>query len=148
MKKTIMVLGLILITALFIVGCSDNEAAGGAIVSAEDTISIPLDSVTNQMQKFSYDYKGTEVRYFAVKDSAGDIKTAFDACDVCGGAKGYHQEGDQAVCNNCGLKFAISGLGTENKGSGCWPSHLEHKIKDGNIIIKTSELKAGAFRFI
>ena len=145
MKKQIMVLGLILVTALFILGCSEKEVTD---TTNEETISIPVNSVTNEMQKFSYDYKGTEVRYFAVKDSTGDIKVAFDACDVCGGAKGYHQEGDQAVCNNCGLKFALSGLGTKNKGSGCWPSHLEHEIQDNNIIIKTSELKAGAFRFI
>ena len=147
MKQKIMVLGLILVTALFIIGCSGNKV-NDATTTTEDTISIPIDSVTNQMQKLEYNAKGTPVTYFVVKDSNGKIKTAFDACDVCGGKKGYHQEGNQVVCNNCGLKFAISGLGTKNKGSGCWPSHIGHEIKDGNIIIKKSELQAGAFRFI
>ena len=141
-----MVLGLILVAALFIFGCSSNDKTTNKNV--ENTISIPVNSVTNQMQKFTHNVKGTEVTYFVVKDSNNDIKTAFDACDVCGGKKGYHQEGDQAVCNNCGLKFAISGLGTKNKGSGCWPSHINHEIKNGNVIIKNSELEAGAFRFI
>ena len=144
-----MVLGLILIAALFIFGCSGNNKATDETTGfTEDTISIPLDSVTNQMQKFEYNAKGTTVSYFVIKDSNGNIKTAFDACDVCGGAKGYHQEGNQVVCNNCGQKFAISGLGTKNKGSGCWPSHINHQVNNGNIIIKTSELQAGAFRFI
>ncbi len=142
-----MVIGLILITAIFIMGCSSDNETTGAMVAGEDIVSIPINSVTNQMQKFTHNAKGTEVTYFIVKGIDGKVRTAFDACDVCSGEKGYHQEGNQLVCNRCGLKFSILGLGTENKGSGCWPSHLKHEIKEGNVIIKTSDLEAGVFRF-
>lgn len=144
-----MVLGLILMTALFIVGCSDNnETTGAATVQTEEgLVKIPLDSITTTMQKFDYDANGIKVTYFAVKGIDGKVRTAFDACDVCGGKKGYHQEGNDVVCDKCGLSFSVLGLGTKNKGVGCWPSHLTHEIKDNNIIIKTSEIAAGAFRF-
>ena len=149
MKKTIMVLGLILITALFIVGCSDNETTGAASVkSSNELVKIPLDSVTNKMQKFDYNANGIKVTYFVVKGTDDKIRTAFDACDVCGGSKGYHQEGNDVVCNKCGLSFSILGLGTKNKGAGCWPSYLSHEIKDNEIIIKISEIATGAFRFV
>ncbi len=143
-------LGLMLITALFIVGCSGNDGITGGATTNNidlDIVKIPLDSITNEMQKFTYDSNGVEISYFVVKDSNNNVKTAFDACDVCGGSKGYRQEGNNVVCNKCGLKFAISELGTKNKGSGCWPSHLNHEIEDENIIIRTSDLEAGAFRF-
>tara|TARA_Y100000310_G_scaffold312690_1_gene360249 strand:- start:522 stop:803 length:282 start_codon:yes stop_codon:yes gene_type:complete len=87
---------------------------------------------------------GIKVKFFAVKGSDGNVRTAFDAC---GGYKGYKQQGNDIVCNNCGRVFSINGLGTKNKGHGCWPSYLSHKFKNGQIIINTAELNAGAYRF-
>ena len=79
----------------------------------------------------------------------GLIKTAFDACDVCYGSyKGYRQEGDSMICNNCGNSYPISGLGTENKGGGgCWPGYLPSEIKGEYLIIKKSDIKKGGYRF-
>jgi uncharacterized membrane protein len=153
MKKQIMVLGLILVTALFILGCSGNESSNSkepATATTDDNsglVSIPLDSVTNKVQKFDYNAKGVTVTYFAVRGSDGKVRTAFDACDVCGGKKGYKQQGTDIACINCGKVFKIDGLGTQNKGYGCWPSYLGHKIENGNVMIKTSEIEEGAFRF-
>ena len=149
-----MVLGLMLITVLFIVGCSDKDGITGDATTTNSVendeagvINIPLDSITNEVQKFNYNANGVTVTYFAVRGTDGEVRTAFDACDVCGGKKGYKQQGNDIACINCGKVFSIDGLGTQNKGYGCWPSYLSHEIKDGNIIIKTSELEAGKFRF-
>ena len=36
------------------------------------------------------------------------------------------------VCNNCGNKYPIDGLGTENKNpGGCWPGYLPSTVSDG-----------------
>jgi uncharacterized membrane protein len=100
------------------------------------------------MKKFTYDADGVQVSYFLVRDAQGQIRSGFDACDVCGGAKGYRQEGNHVICNNCGLSFAIKDLGLQNKGGGCWPGYLSHTLEDRTIHIPTQELHAGKERFI
>jgi len=150
MKRNIIIFGLMMLTALFIVGCSSNGNTNSATATSEDSgelIEISADSITTTMQKFNYDANGVGVTYFAVRGGDGEIRTAFDACDVCGGAKGYKQQGTDIACINCGKVFKIDGLGTQNKGYGCWPSYLSHKVENGKVLIKTSELKAGASRF-
>jgi len=69
------------------------------------------------------------VKYFVVEAEDGSVKTAFDACDVCyRSRKGYRQEGDDMICNNCGNHYPISGLGTKNlRGGGCWPGYLPNE---------------------
>ena len=149
LKKIIM--GLMLLTVIIVVGCGSDSgsATTGAAVSVEDgdTVKISLDSVTDEVKKYNYDANGITVTYFAVRGSDGQVRTAFDACDVCGGYKGYTQQGNDIECNNCGRVFSIDGLGTKNKGYGCWPSYLSHTIKDGNVVIPTAELEAGKSRF-
>ena len=150
--EKIMILGLTLLVLLIVVGCSSgttnsNVKASAELSASEGIVMIDANSITTEVQKFNYDSNGITVTYFAVKGSDGEIRTAFDACDVCGGKKGYVQQGTDIKCVNCGKVFKIDGLGTQNKGYGCWPSYLGHTIKDGQLIIKTSELEAGAFRF-
>ena len=147
-----MISGLTLLLLLMVVGCSggidnSNVKASAELSANEGIVTIDANSITEEVQKFNYDSNGIMVTYFAVKGSDGKIRTAFDACDVCGGKKGYVQQGTDIKCINCGKVFKIDGLGTQNKGYGCWPSHLTHTVKDGQLIIKTSELEAGAFRF-
>ena len=150
MNKKI-IIGLMLLTALLVVSCSgnkNNETSGAATYElAGNDYIIPADQITDQMQIFEYDAKGTTVRFIVVRGSDGEIRTAYNACDVCGGAKGYRQEGHDIVCNNCGKSFQINGLGTQNKGYGCWPSFLSHKEENGNIVLDTAELEVGAYRF-
>ena len=125
--------------------CSDELALNDELSS--EFVSIPVSEVSSKMKKYSFDADGVKVTYFAVKGSDGKIRTAFDACDVCGGYKGYFQRGSDIVCLNCGRNFRIDGLGTQNKGYGCWPSYLSHNIEGGNILINKKELLEGAHRF-
>ena len=100
----------------------------------KDIITIPVSEISENAKWYKYN----DSRFFIIKADNGTIRTAFDACDVCyQQGKGYKQEGDYMVCNNCGLRFAINGIGTENKTlGGCWPSYLPHTIKDDNVIIE------------
>ena len=145
MKKALIILSLIL-TTVIIIGCFGNNTNSYSDFTGE-TVSISLDKVTNTVQKYEYDVNGVKVVYFAVLGSDGEVRTAFDACDVCGGYKGYTQKSSDIECNNCGRVFSINGLGTKNKGYGCWPSYLGHKIENGNVLISAKELAAGAHRF-
>lgn len=113
------------------------------IIEDGDSITIPLSEVSENAKWYEYDSSKGKIRFFAVKADDGTIKTAFDACDVCYAAKkGYKQEGKYMVCNNCGRRFAVSGLGTENKNpGGCWPGYLPNTIDVGNVVIKKSDLE-------
>jgi len=126
-------------------GCSNNGVTGG--VAVEEVIKIPVSELTDQIQKFDYDVDGAAVTYFAVLGMDGEVRTAFDACDVCGGKKGYNQQGFNVVCKNCGQRFLINDLGTKNAPGGCWPSNLDHTIEEGQVVIKTADLARNMFRF-
>ena len=139
MKK---IFGIIL--ALFVIsGCGIT----GNVV-AENYVKIPLSSLSEKVQFYTLDDKGVEISYFVVLGSDGEVRTAFDACDICSGEKGYRQEGSNIKCNNCGQTFDIDGLGTQNKGYGCWPSYLPHEIKGDNVLIKTEDILNGKKRFV
>jgi len=112
----------------------------------DDTVmAIPLSGITQEATWYEFG----SIRFFAVKASDGTIKTGFDSCDVCYASnKGYRQEGDYMICNNCGNRYPIIGLGTENKNpGGCWPGYLPSAIDGDNLVIKESDLQAGAWRF-
>jgi len=114
----------------------------------ETVIKISTSEITTSAKWFAYDSDGIEVRYFAVRSNDQEIHIAFDACDVCYKEKmGYRQENIQMVCNNCGNAYPIKGIGTENKGGGCWPSYLPMTIEDDNIVIKTSDLDDNKWMF-
>lgn len=86
--------------------------------------------------------EGIQVRYFVLKSSDGVIRAAFDACDVCWRAnKGYTQDGDVMICNNCGRRFASVKV-NEVKG-GCNPAPLMRNVVDGKVIIKVADIVEG-----
>ncbi len=151
MKKIMIVLAIFM---LFIFGCtstanSDIDFESGN-VNYDDYIFLEMEKISTVANWYVYESNGVTIRFFAVKDNLGDVKTAFDACDVCFSEKrGYRQEGNFMVCNNCGNKFLISSLGTENKtGGGCWPGYLKNSVVEDKVFIKKSDLDAGRFRFI
>ncbi|MEM3554980.1 MAG: Fe-S-containing protein, partial [Candidatus Micrarchaeaceae archaeon] len=64
---------------------------------------------------------------------AGD-EAAFNACDVCYPArKGYHQEGDVMVCNNCGRRFPTNQINIVR--GGCNPAPLERAVDGDTLVI-------------
>jgi len=111
--------------------------------SAAADIRIPLADLGGGKAKF-FDYTladNRRVRFFAVKSPDGVYRAAMDACDTCFHAKqGYRQEGDEMVCNNCGLKFH-STLINEVSG-GCNPVGLPRTIEGNQLVIKASELES------
>jgi len=126
-----------------------GNITGNVINAGADSITIPLSEITETAKFYEYDSSGTKIRFFAIKAKDGSIKTAFDACDVCfGSKKGYRQEGNNMICNNCGNKYPISGLGTKNLGGGgCWPGYLPSKIQGESLIIENSKLEEGKYGF-
>lgn len=133
-------------------GCVSNNSTGLAAANnapSGSQISVPLEEVSAKAKWFEYKSGNTVIRFFAVKAGDGSVKTAFDACDVCySKKKGYRQEGSEMVCNNCGRRFPVNGLGTENRNpGGCWPSYLPNRVVGNNVVISKADLDKGRWRF-
>lgn len=121
------------------------KAAG--VVETATQVRIPLASLDPGKALFlSTESGGSQLHFFALKGSDGAYRAALDACDVCFRSnKGYRQEGDWMVCNNCGQRFPSSRIG-EVKG-GCNPHPLARKVDGGHLVIEKTDLKAGAHYF-
>jgi len=159
MKKIIMLKSLI-ITSFFISlflfsGCNSTKEVNAQTDSKSSAqtqinqINISLSEITEKAKWYNYEVDNKTISYFAVKASDGRIKVAFDACDICyPEKKGYRQVGSDMICNYCGLKFAIIGIGTENKASGgCWPGYLPATIEGDYLKISKQDLENGKWRF-
>ena len=118
-----------------------GKAAG--VVETANVVRIPLKALDSGKALFlSLDSEGRQLHYFALKSPDGAYRTAFDTCDVCFRTnRGYRQEGDRMVCNNCGQKFACDKIG-EVKG-GCNPHPLAHKEEAGFMVIRKDDIVAG-----
>ena len=87
---------------------------------------------------------GTMVTFFALKSQDGVIRAAVDACDVCyRSGKGYVQEGDFMVCQNCGQKFASSRINVV-KG-GCNPAPLERQVEGKHLLIRMADINQNSW---
>jgi uncharacterized membrane protein len=153
-KKATVVLVVVLIGVLAIGAylllspSSDNPASTGVATTAGSEpaasrdITIPLSDLSNKAKFFDYKLSDNKpVRFFVVRSSDGQYRAAMDACDMCYHAKrGYHQEGDDMVCNNCGLHFHSSQI--NEKHGGCNPVGLPRTIEGNQLVIKASEIES------
>ena len=115
--------------------------------TTKNEVRIPVSEVNDGDAHFyKYNSRGVDIRYFVLKSSDGVIRAAFDTCDVCYDAKrGYRQEGDDMVCNNCGQRFASVKINVE-KG-GCNPAPLTRKVDGSELVIKTDDIETGRWYF-
>jgi len=95
---------------------------------------------------YQYQHGKILIKYFILKSQDGQIRAAFDACDVCWPeGKGYAQDSDEMICRNCGQRFPSNKINIV-KG-GCNPSPLNITVQNGMVIIKTSEIIQGSRYF-
>jgi uncharacterized membrane protein len=105
-----------------------NPAPGGA--EARD-IRVALSDLSGTAKFFDYKLSDNKpVRFFVIKSSDG----------VYHAKKGYHQEGDDMICNNCGLHFHSSQINEVH--GGCNPVGLPRSIEGNQLVIKVSELES------
>ena len=119
-----------------------------ATTAASDRVTIPLSDISDGRAHFyGTVVDGVEVKYFVVESADGTVRAAFDACDVCfPNKKGYHQEGDVMVCNNCGRRFPLDQIDVQQ--GGCNPAPLARKVTGETLIIETADIAGGARYFL
>lgn len=128
---------------------SPAEAAKAAgVVETAEIVKIPLKSLDSGKALFlQADLRGQQVHYFALKSSDGVYRAAYDTCDVCFRAnRGYRQEGDLMVCNNCGQQFPSVKV-NEVRG-GCNPAPLVRAIEGEYLVIRKADIAAGGPYFV
>jgi uncharacterized membrane protein len=125
--------------------CISTVSSVPATASAAPTqITYPQKTFANgKARHFTYKTDdGVTIRYFIIKSSDGVIRAAFDACDVCWEAnRGYSQQGDFMVCNNCGRQFPSVRI-NEVRG-GCNPAPLNRTVGNGIVIIPVADILQG-----
>jgi len=129
-------------------GGGGPELAQDIPATSTGEVRIPVASVTDEASFYSSTVGGTKVRFFALRGPDGQIHVGTDACDVCyGQKKGYRQEGGEMVCNNCGKKYAVNSIGTDNTAGGCWPSHIGWRLDGETVVVTANDLAAKAYMF-
>lgn len=108
---------------------AQGEPGGAVVISAGESLVIPAADITADASFFSVVVDGTQMEIIAVRDSEGNIRTAFNTCQICyDSGRGYYvQSGDYLVCQNCGNRFSMDQVGIESGGCNPWPIFSENK---------------------
>jgi hypothetical protein len=123
---------------------SNHEPFPLATADASGAIRFPVAQFADfAAHHFTYMQDGQPIEFFVLKSADGVIRAAFNACDVCYGAKrGYTQDGDYMVCNNCGLTFPSNRINIVQ--GGCNPAPLDRQIEGDELVINIADLATGA----
>jgi len=125
-----------------------NTVGAGSANAGSNELSFDLATFNDGAPKYySYDApSGKKVKFFVLKSSDGVVRAAFDACDVCfQSKKGYRQEGNFMVCNNCGQRFVSTKI-NEIRG-GCNPAPLDRTVAGDKLVIAVADILTGARYF-
>jgi uncharacterized membrane protein len=106
---------------------------------------VRLDLATfddHQAHHYTYMHQGRPIEFFVLKSQDGVVRAAFNACDVCyESKKGYVQEGDYMVCNNCGRRFPADQINVVH--GGCNPSPLTRTVEGQTLVIQVQDILQG-----
>ncbi len=150
MKQTILSAAMVLVFGMTVIlPVSDGQAAFNLFGShkkvkdIDGKIQIPVTEVDDgHAHYFQYKSGGSAIKFFVVKSSDGVIRAAFDACDVCFPAKkGYSQDGEFMICNNCGRRFHSSRINVVE--GGCNPAPLRREVVADHLVIKAEDVIPG-----
>lgn len=134
-------------TAKDITTTVDGSAENFTSIKKGGYLAIPIADLSQTASFYKADLDGTEVEIVALKDSKGNLRTAFNACQVCySSGKGYYvQDGNYLVCQNCGNSFTIDQVGIASGGCNPWPIlDSDRTVTDDEIQISYDVLKATA----
>lgn len=134
-------------TAKDITTTVDGSAENVTSIKKGGYLAIPIADLSQTASFYKADLDGTEIELVALKDSKGNLRTAFNACQVCySSGKGYYvQDGNYLVCQNCGNSFTIDQVGIASGGCNPWPIlDSDRTVTDDEIQIYYDVLKATA----
>ena len=121
----------LVVAAVFLFRDTGRNTGGTEVqtIHAGESLVIPVDELSGTARFYPVEVNGTEMEILAVKDSKGNIRTAFNTCQICySSGRGYYvQEGNGLVCQNCGNRFTVDQVEVETGGCNPWPIFPENK---------------------
>ena len=117
------------------------------VVAQNGVVQLPLSTFEDGKAHYYTHMNGSQpIELFVLKSNDGIVRAAFNACDVCFQSKrGYTQDGDEMVCNNCGRRFPSDSINVIQ--GGCNPSPLD-RTEDGDmLLIQVDDIVNGASYF-
>ena len=117
---------------------------GEKVVFQNGKVEIDVSGFDDNVARF-YNIEvpsGKIVYFFVVKDKNGIYRAAANECQVCYQVKkGFRQEGEEMVCNNCGNRYPIEKIATEKGGCNPAPIDPNLEILSGKATIDVQKLE-------
>ena len=129
-------------------GLSRHATGSRPLVKAEQgLITLPLAQVSDgQAHFYRYQSGATSLAFFVVRGSDSRIRVALDTCDACYSAKkGYRQQGEVMICNNCEQQFPTVKI--NEVSGGCNPVAVPIRLSGEQLTIASADLDRGARYF-
>ena len=96
----------------------------------------------HEAHHYTYMHEDQPIEFFVLKSEDGTVRAAFNACDVCfDSKKGYTQDGEFMVCNNCGRRFPADQINVVH--GGCNPSPLTRVVEGDSLVIQVEDIVEG-----
>lgn len=113
------------------------------VVAEDGVVRLPLSTFDDfKAHHYTYMHLGRPIEFFVLKSNDGVVRAAFNACDVCFlSKKGYTQDGDEVVCNNCGRRFPSDQINVVH--GGCNPSPLQRTVEGDSLVIQVEDIVRG-----
>jgi hypothetical protein len=113
------------------------------VVAEDGVVRLPLSTFDDyKAHHYTYMHEGRPIEFFVLKSKDGVVRAAFNACDVCyESKKGYTQDGDHMICNNCGRRFPADQINVVH--GGCNPSPLGRVVDGETLVIEVEDIIAG-----
>jgi len=130
-------------TTQLITAATTGHAPYPQVVAEEGAVRFSLATFDDyKAHYYTYMHEDQPVEFFILKSKDRVVRAAFNACDVCFEAKkGYRQDGDVMVCNNCGRRFPANQINVVQ--GGCNPSPLQRTVEGDSLVIQVEDLVEG-----
>ena len=100
-------------------------------------VHIPVsDLAPGQLNLYTFQGSEADVTFMVIKRDEDDIAVALNACGICP-PRGYHQEGNVLICDNCNAPINMETVGMPG---GCNPIPLAASLVNGEVQITSSDL--------
>lgn len=121
---------------LLLSGCGKKEqaATGG-------DWTVALNTLTQEPQFIDRTQNDTKMQLIALRDENGQVRLAYNTCQVCAGSPYAYFEYKDGVleCQNCGNQFPLSSVG--QAAGGCNPMPVvDYQVTEDAVIIPEAEV--------
>ena len=129
---------------IFAVPRGDTTETDGGYAARNESGDVVISASELSENQISF-YKlaeGSKIELIAIRGADGAAYAALGTCQSCNGSPNayYTQNGEVLQCNNCGLTFPLSIIGTS--GAGCHPILMDDSAveRNGGDLVIDAEL--------